>query len=86
LENSPRDRIFFHAEYGRNDLSRRAIRSIFDDTCREMCESIGITQFTVAFSRPKNIKDYVTKTKLHMAPGKEASKYYTGELLTEREV
>ena len=86
LENSPRDRIFFHAEYGRNDLSRRAIRSIFDDTCREMCESIGITQFTVAFSRPKNIKDYVTKAKLHMAPGKEASKYYTGELLAEREV
>jgi len=86
LENSPRDRIFFHAEYGRNDLSRRAIRSIFDDTCREMCESIGITQFTVAFSRPKNIKDYVTKAKLHMAPGKEASKYYSGELLAEREV
>ena len=85
LENSPRDRIFFHAEYGRNDLSRRAIRSIYDDTLRDRLESFGIKQLTIAFSRPKNIKDYVTKAKLHMAPDKEASKYYSGELTAERE-
>ena len=33
-----------------------------------------------AYSRPKNIKDSMTKAKLHQAPGREASKYYSGEL------
>ena len=79
------DRVFMHIEYGRNDLPRKAVRAIYNSTCREMCEGIGIKHFTVAYSRPKNIKDLVTKAKLHMAPGKEASKYYLGELSAERE-
>jgi len=74
-----------HIEYGRNDLPRKVVRAIFDLTCKEMCEKIGIRDFTIAYSRPKNIKDLVSKSKLHMAPGKEASKYYTGELSAERE-
>ena len=74
-----------HVEYGRNDLPRKVVRSIFDLTCKEMCKKIGIDNFTVAYSRPKNIKDLVSKSKLHMAPGKEASKYYMGELSAERE-
>ena len=85
LENSSDDRIVFHAEYRRNDLSRRAIRSIYDDTLRGAAKNVGIRQLTIAFSRPKNIKDHVTRAKLHMAPGKEASKYYSGELTAERE-
>ena len=84
LEDSPRDRILFHAEYGRNDLSQRAISSVYDDTLCGALENIGIRQLTIVFSRPKKIKDYVTKAKLHMAPGKEASKYYLGDLTTER--
>ena len=72
-----------YIKYGRNDLPRKAICAIYDYTCREMCEGIGIKHFTVAYSRPKNIKDLVTKAKLHMAPGKEASKYYLGELSAE---
>ena len=75
-----------HIEFGRNDLPREAIRAIYNSTCQEMCEGIGIKDFTIAYSRPKNIKDLVTKAKLHMAPGKEASKYYTGELSAEREL
>ena len=39
----------------------------------------------MSWNSPKNIKDLVSKSKLHMAPGKEASKYYTGELSAERE-
>ena len=74
-----------HIECGRNDLPRKVVRSIFDLTCKEMCKKIGIDNFTIAYSRPKNIKDLVTKSKLHMAPGKEASKYYMGELSAERE-
>ena len=85
FQNTPTDRVFMHIEYGRTDLPRKAIRAIYDYTCREMCEGIGIKHFTVAYSRPKNIKDLVTKAKLHMAPGKEASKYYLGELSAQRE-
>ena len=65
-----------HTEYGRNDLPRKVVCSIFDLTCKEMCAKIGINNFTIAYSRPNNIKDLVTKSKLHMVPGKEASKYY----------
>ena len=85
FQNQSTDRVFMHIEYGRNDLPRKVVRSIFDLTCKEMCEKIGIDNFTSAYSSPKNIKDLVTKSKLHMAPGKEASKYYIGELSAERE-
>ena len=85
LQNQSADRVFMHIEYGRNDLPRKVVRAIFDLTCKKMCEKIGIHYFTIAYSRPKNIKDLVSKSKLHMAPGKEASKYYSGELSAERE-
>ena len=42
-----------HIEYGRNDLSRKVVRAIFDFTCKEMCEKIGIYDFTIAYSRSK---------------------------------
>ena len=74
-----------HIEYGRNDLPRKAVRSIYDSTCRKMCEKIGIKNFTIAYSRPKNIKDLITRAKLHMTPGKEASKYFSGELSAKHE-
>ena len=59
-----------HIEYGRNDLPRKFVRSIFDLTCKEMCRDIGIEHFTIAYSRPKNVKDLVTKSKLRMVSGK----------------
>ena len=70
--------------YGCNDLPRKAARAIYDYTGREMCEGIGIKHFTAAYSYPKNVKDLVTKAKLHMAAGKEASKYCLGELSAKR--
>ena len=85
LQNQSADRVFMHIEYGRNDLPRKVVRAIFDLTCKKMCEKIGIRYFTIAYSRSKNIKDLVSKSKLHMAPGKEASKYYSGELSAKRE-
>ena len=73
-------RVFLHQEYCVNDLPRKAVRSILDDTCSGVFKTPGITQVTTCYSRPKNIKDLVTKAKLHQASGKEASKYYSGEL------
>ena len=81
--NSSRDLLFLHMEYGQKDLPRKAVREIYESTCREVFEGIGIKRFITAYSRSSNIKDLVTRAKLHQAPGCEASKYYSGELAAE---
>ena len=77
---SNKERLFLHLEYDKKDIPRKAIRALYDHHCRDTFKKLGITQMTTAFSRPKNIKDSLTKAKLHQAPGHEASKYYMGEL------
>mmetsp|Transcript_35312 Transcript_35312/g.59947 ORF Transcript_35312/g.59947 Transcript_35312/m.59947 type:complete len:112 (-) Transcript_35312:413-748(-) len=79
-EPSYKDRLFFHLEYHRNDIPSQAIRTLYNIHCKPKFEEIGIKQFTIAYSRSKNVRDATTKAKLHLAAGKEASKYYLGEL------
>ena len=79
--NDTKDTIFIHWEYHPNDIPRRRIREIYNNTCGELLkEDLDICNTIVAYSRPPNLKDMITKAKLHQAPGKEASKYYSGEL------
>ena len=74
-------RLFLHTEYHPNDLPKHELRTLYNVHCKDVFEStLGIDQVTVAYSRPKNIKDMVTKAKLHQAEGREASKFYSGEL------
>ena len=80
---SNKERLFFHMEYHTNDIPKKTVHALYDHYWKTSFEDLGIKQFTVAYSRPPNIKDYVTKAKLHQAPGKEASKYYSGELSNE---
>lgn len=76
-----KSRVFLHWQYHPNDIPRNVLRSLYDKYCKEHFEKLlGITQFTIAYSRPPNIRSEVTKAKLHQAPGEEASKYYEGEL------
>ena len=80
---SNKERLFIHLEFHPNDISRNAVREIYDRHCKEVFEkTLGIQQVTVAYSRAPNIKDTLTRAKLHQAPGKPASKYYEGELVT----
>lgn len=80
---SNKERLFIHMEYQPHDIPRKHVRAIYNMTCKEVFETeLNITQATIAYSRPKNIKDLVTKAKLHQAPGKPVSKYYSGELST----
>ena len=80
---SNKERLFIHMEYQPHDIPRKHVRAIYDMTCKEVFEhELGITQTTIAYSHPKNIQDLVTKAKLHQAPGKPVSKYYSGELST----
>lgn len=76
-----KERLFIHMEYHERDIPRKLVRAIYDFTCKDTFENIlGIQQTTIAYSRPQNIKDLLTKAKLHEAPGKQINKYYTGEL------
>ena len=75
-----KDQLFLRMEYSRNDLPRKEVRSIYDAICKVNFECLGITQMTTAYSHAKNMRDHVAKAKLHQTPGKEASKYYLGEL------
>jgi len=77
---SNKERVFLHFEYHKNDIPKSRVRAIYDKNCKELLSTrLGIKQLTIAYSRPKNIKDTITKAKLHQAPGHEASKYYSGE-------
>ena len=74
------NRLFVHMEYSKNDIPKKAIRSIVDATLPTTMEKLGINQVTVAYSRPKNLKDLLSKAKLHQAKGQEVSAYYSGGL------
>jgi len=77
---SNKERLFLHFEYHKNDIPKKRIRAIYDNTCQEaFSEILGIEQLTIAYSRSKNVQDTITKARLHQAPGLEASTYFSGE-------
>ena len=76
-----KERMFIHWEYHPRDIPKRIIRGLYDLHLKDDMEKwLDVKQTTVCYSRPKNVQDHVTKDKLHQAPGRESSKYYTGEL------
>ncbi|EJK50302.1 hypothetical protein THAOC_30752 [Thalassiosira oceanica] len=53
-----KERLFLHYEYHPGGMPRGQIRQIYQSTCGELLESrLGIKQMTVAYSRPKNVRD-----------------------------
>ena len=51
------------------ETHRKLIRQLYDEHCKEHFEKkLGITQFTIAYSRPPNIRSELTRSKLHQAP------------------
>ena len=69
-----RDDIFIHLQYHPDDISRRQLRRIYEDHLAvPLKREIDINRAVVAYSKPKNIGDYVTQAKLHQAPGETAS-------------
>ena len=66
--------LYIHLEYHPDDISRQKLRQLYDKCCGELfLKELGIERPTIAYSRPKNIGDYVTQAKLHQAPGKSSS-------------
>ena len=75
------DTLYLHWQYHPNDIPRNRLRAIYDTTCKNVIEHVlDITKLVVAFSKPPNLKEAITKAKLHQASGREASKFYSGEL------
>ena len=76
-ENSSLDDILFlHLEYHPNDVPRRQLWQAFTEECALLQEPIddgefGPKQLIVAYSRPRNLGDKITSSKLHEASGKE---------------
>ena len=75
--SAPRTRIFFHLEYHPADIPRRVLRDIYNSRCRTALESIGIKTFTIAYSRPPNLQQALTRAQLHQADGRGARYFYS---------
>jgi len=74
LSKDDEDRLFIHLQYHPRDVSRSEIQQLYEEHCGPLFrQELGITKPTIAFSRPRNLGDWVTQAKLHQAPGKPAS-------------
>ena len=77
-DTSPNDvNLFFHIPFHSRDISRRKIRDIYELTCEKendlnfKCmlndfsgKYMKINRLTVAYSRPKNLRDLLCPSKL----------------------
>ncbi len=69
-----KDTLFLQCKCHKGGITRLQIREEFENTLGSICkEELGVTRTIVAFSRPKDIGDFVTQAKLYEAPGKSAS-------------
>ena len=68
------NRLFIHIKYHPDDVPRQRVQQLYQQHCGELFErEIGIKRPTIAYSRPKNLGDLITKAKLHQAPCQTSS-------------
>ena len=81
--------LFFHIPFHSRDISRQKIRDIYEKTCegepqgynfKHMPNNISgktmkISQLTIAYSRPKNLRDYLCPSKLTETDNVYVSRY-----------
>lgn len=60
------NRLFIHLTYHPDDISRKRIRYLYDKHLGKLLsKELGITRPVIAYSRPKNLGEQVTKARLH---------------------
>jgi hypothetical protein len=69
---------FLHFQYNSTDLPAKAVMRLHAKHCHGFEQDIGLSPPKMCYSRPKNIGDLATQTKLHQHPTKPAS-HYMGE-------
>ena len=76
-ENKPPNEIYFHRQYHPKDISRSQIQNLFHTTCMinnelgqgfNTYDGLNIDKLTVAYSRPKNLRDVLIPSKLFETP------------------
>ena len=66
--------IFIHLQYHPEDITRQQLRQLYDDHLGQLFEQeLGTQRLVIAYSRPRNIDEYVTQAKLHEAPERPSS-------------
>ena len=79
-EDKTSDRLFLHLQYHPDDIPRREVQELYQEHCGELFQRLlNIDRPTIAYSRPPNLGEFVTKAKLHQAPEGTASRIL-GEL------
>jgi hypothetical protein len=74
IASDDENRLFLHFVFHPDDIPRRRIQDLYEHHLGDLLRSnIDIKRPTIAYSRPKNIGDYITKAQLHQAPGRTAS-------------
>ena len=69
-----KDTVFLNYQFHKDGISRQEISKEFGLYLETICkEELQKERMILAFSRPKNIGDFVTRAKVHEAPGKSAS-------------
>ena len=72
------ERLFFHLEYNKRDVSRKCIRDAYETTCESLDDDgnsflrqqapndtyMKIKRVTIAYSRPKKLRDKLVPSKL----------------------
>ena len=69
-KKDPKDTLFFKTEYHPKGLSRRLIHNIYN---KYLKDKSGFESFMISYSRPKNLRDLLIKTKLSDTEGIQAS-------------
>ena len=82
------NRIFFHLPFHPRDISRKKIRDIYESTCendektnfkhtvnKRSCAPMQIHKLTVAYHRPKNLRDVLCPSALSESESCHVSKY-----------
>ena len=73
-EEDQKATLFIHFQFHKDGISRQQIRTEFKTHLESICHNgLGTKKLTVAYSRPLNIGDHVTRARLHQANGKYAS-------------
>ena len=77
-----KEHVILHLEYHPNDIPRKRIRDLWDKHCGELLSQsvanggLGINKMTIAYSRPRNLRDLTQRAKLCQHPGKEVSTFF----------
>ena len=68
------NQLFIHLTYHPDDIPRQHIRALYDKHLGDLLlRKLNVKRPIIAYSRSKNIGEYITKAKLHQAPGQTAS-------------